>query len=162
MNFVPPGNRTIAKIILSGDWFSTTGLLQSFQTPKMCHLWLISLCEKNALYIKFLLVSYPHFLKISFNLTKCGLSYGFKRDPRPFSEFTQVWTILSLIASKNGFWRLTLIDWKSKVDWKVKLFPIEFPVYQWQPPKSILEAVNDKMVQTCVNSENGLRSRLKP
>ena len=24
-----------------------TGLLQSFQTPKKCHLWLISKCEKN-------------------------------------------------------------------------------------------------------------------
>ena len=64
------------------------------------------------------------------DLTKYGLSYSFKGDMRPFSEFTQVWTILSLIASKNGFWRLPLIDWKSKVDWKVKLFPIEFPVYQ--------------------------------
>ena len=87
--------------------------------------WLVYL-KKNVLNIKFLLVSYPHFLKISFNLTKCGLSYGFKRDLRPFSEFTQVWTILSLTASKNGYWRLPLIDWRSKVDWKVKLFPIEF------------------------------------
>ena len=28
-----------------------TWLLQSFQTPKMCHLWLISLCEKKLHYI---------------------------------------------------------------------------------------------------------------
>ena len=82
------------------EYFTYTGLLQSFHTPKMCHLWLINLYEKNALHIKFLLVLYPHFLKISFNLTKCGLSYRFKRDPRPFSEFTQVWIILSLTDSK--------------------------------------------------------------
>ena len=51
----------------------TTGLLQSFQTPKLCHLWLISLCEKIALNMKFLLVSYPHFQKISFKFTKLPL-----------------------------------------------------------------------------------------
>ena len=28
---------------------TTTGLLQSFHTPKMCHLWLIGLCEKNCI-----------------------------------------------------------------------------------------------------------------
>ena len=40
----------------------------------------------------------------------------------------------------------------------MKLFQIALPVYQWQPPNSILEAYNDKMIQTCVSSENGLRS----
>ena len=99
--------------------------------------WLVYVKKIYILHIKFLLVSYPYFLKISFNLTKCGLSYGFKRDSRPFSEFTLVWTISWLIVSKNEFWRLPLIDWKSKVDWKVKLFPIECPVYQWQPPRCI-------------------------
>ena len=71
--------------------------------------WLVYV-KKKALYIKFLLVSYPHFLNISFNLTKCGLSYGFKHDPRPFSEFTQVWTILSLTASKMDFGGCHCID----------------------------------------------------
>ena len=27
-----------------------TGLLQSFHTPKMCHLWTIGLCENNLQY----------------------------------------------------------------------------------------------------------------
>ena len=31
-----------------------------------------------------------------------------KRDLRPFLEFTRGWTILSLTASKNAFWRLPL------------------------------------------------------
>ena len=33
------------------------------------------------------------FLKISFKLTKCGLSYSLKCNPRPFSECTRVCTI---------------------------------------------------------------------
>ena len=37
--------------IPKGKIFLITGLLQSFQTPKMCHLWLISLCEKKLHYI---------------------------------------------------------------------------------------------------------------
>ena len=65
---------------------------------------------KIALSSKFWLVSYTHFLKISFKLINWGLSYSLKRDPRPFSECTQVCTILSLTASKNAFWRLPLID----------------------------------------------------
>ena len=73
------------------------------RAPIMYHLWLISYVKKITLYIKFLLVSYSHFLKISFNLAKCGLSYGFKHDLRPFSKFTQVWNILSLTASKMDF-----------------------------------------------------------
>ena len=92
---------------------------------------------KIALDGKFSLISWPHFLKISFKLIKCGLSYSLKRDPRPFSEFTQVWTIFSLTASINAFWRLPWIDWRFNVDWKVKSSPIEYPVYQWQPPKCI-------------------------
>ena len=92
---------------------------------------------KIALKSKFWLVSYPHFLKISFKLILCGLSYSLKRDPRPFSEFTQVWTILSLTASKNAFWRLPLIDWT--LNWGQFHFSIkiEFPDNQWQPPKCI-------------------------
>ena len=116
---------------------------------------------KIALNIKFQLVSYPHFLKISFKLIKCGLSYSLKRDPRPFSEFTQVWTILSLTASKNAFWRLPLIDWTFIWGQFHLSINIEFPDNQWWPPKCILEAVNDEMVQTCVNSENGLGSHCR-
>ena len=92
---------------------------------------------KIALKSKFWLVSYPHFLKISFKLILCGLSYSLKRDPRPFSEITWVWTFFSLTASKNAFWRLPLIDWRFNVDWKVKLSQIKCPVYQWQPSKCI-------------------------
>ena len=85
--------------------YYTTGLLQSFQTPKMCHLWLISSCEKKiALHIKSLMISYPHFLKMSFNLTKCGLSYGFKHDLRPFSECLYHFILDSL---QNPFLRLS-------------------------------------------------------
>ena len=97
-----------------------------------CFMW-----KYFALKIKFLLVSYPHFLKISFKLTKCGLSYSLKCDLRPVSEFTQVWTILS--------WNLEAANDRLKIQLgTISLFKnIEFPVYQWQPPKSILEAVND-------------------
>ena len=116
---------------------------------------------KIALNIKFQLVSYPHFLKISFKLIKCGLSYSLKRDPRPFSEFTQVWTILSLTASKNAFRRLPLIDWTFIWGQFHLSINIEFPDNQWWLPKCILEAVNDEMVQTCVNSENGLGSHCR-
>ena len=49
------------------------------------------------------MVSFPHFLKVSFKLIKCSLSYSLQCDPRPFSEFTQVWTISSLTASKMHF-----------------------------------------------------------
>ena len=83
------------------------------------------------------MVSCPHFLKTLFKLVKYGLSYSLKRDPRLFSKFTKVCTILSLTASKNAFWRLLLIVWKFNLDWKVKLSPFECPVYQWQPPKCI-------------------------
>ena len=38
-----------------------TGLLQSFQTPKMCHLWLISLCEKNCIENQILIGIIPTF-----------------------------------------------------------------------------------------------------
>ena len=62
---------------------------------------------------------------------------------------------------QNGFWRLPLINWKFNWGQFHLSINIEFPVYQWQPPKSILEVVNDKMVQNCVNSENGLGSCLK-
>ena len=44
-------------------------------------------------------------------MNKCGLSYSLKHDPRPFSEYTKVFTILSLTASKNALRRLPLIDW---------------------------------------------------
>ena len=92
---------------------------------------------KIALKNKFQLVSYIHFLKNSFKLIKCGLSYSLKRDPRPFSEFTQVWTIFSLTASINAFWSLPLIALRFNVDWKVELSPMECPIYQWQSPKYI-------------------------
>ena len=36
------------------------------------------------------MVSWPHFLKISFTLINCGLSYSLKRDPRPSLECTKV------------------------------------------------------------------------
>ena len=34
-NFVPPGNRTIAKIILFGDWFSTKIAIYDFLISKV-------------------------------------------------------------------------------------------------------------------------------
>ena len=79
--------------------------------------------SKTAGNCKFQLVSYAHFLKISFKINKCGLSYSLKRDSRPFSKFTKVRTILSLTASKNAFWRLPLIDWTFQFHWG-----------QFQPP----------------------------
>ena len=121
--------------------------------------WFMSI--QIALNIKFWLVSYPHFLKISFKLTKCGLGYSLKRDQRPFSECTQVWTILALTVSKNGFWRLQLIDWTFILGQFHLSINIEFPGNQWRLQNAFLEAVNDKMVQTCVNSENGLGSRFR-
>ena len=91
------------------------------------NLWLILVhVIKNCIKYQILIGTiYPHFLKISFRLIKVGLSYSLKRDPRPFSEFTQFWTILSLTASKNAFLRLLLIVLKFNLDWKVKLSPIE-------------------------------------
>ena len=87
--------------------------------------WFMSV--KIAVNCKFQLVSWPHFLKISFKLINCGLSYSLKRDPRPFSECTKVGTILSLTASKNAFWRLPLIDWTFNWGQFHLSIKIEFP-----------------------------------
>ena len=38
-----------------------TGLLQSFQTPKMCHFWLISKCERNCIKYQILIGIIPTF-----------------------------------------------------------------------------------------------------
>ena len=92
---------------------------------------------KIALKSKFWLVSYPHFLKISFKLILCGLSYSLKRDPRPFSEITRVWTIFSLTASKNALWRVPLIDWTFDLGQFYLSINIEFSNNQWRPPKCI-------------------------
>ena len=45
---------------------------------------------------------------------------------------------------QNGFWRVSLIDWTFSWGQVHLCINVEFPVYQWQPLKSILEAVNDK------------------
>ena len=92
---------------------------------------------KIALNNKFWLVSYPHFIKISFKLIKCGLSNSLKRDLRPFSEFTRVWTIFTFTASKNELWRLPLIDWRFHWGQFYLSINIESKSYQWQPPKCI-------------------------
>ena len=119
---------------------------------------LIGLCEKNALKIKFLLVSCPHFLKSSFKLFKYGLSYSLKLDPRPFLEFTRVWTILSLIASKMDFWGCHWLTRNSIGDnspfnqlWISSLSMAASKIHS-------LEAINDEMVQTRVNFDNVLIS----
>ena len=85
---------------------------------------------KIALDGKFSLISWPHFLKISFKLIKCGLSYSLKGDPRPFSKCIKVCTILSLKASKNAFWRLPLIDGTFNWEQFYLSINIETPVYQ--------------------------------
>ena len=51
---------------------TSTGLLQSFHTPKMYHLWLISLCEKNC-------ITYQIFI---------GIIPTFSEN---FIQFNQVW-----------------------------------------------------------------------
>ena len=116
---------------------------------------------KIALNSKFWLVSYPHFLKISLKLIKCGLSYSLKCDPRPFSEFTKVCTILSLTASKNAFWRQSLFIWKFNLDWKVICPQFNVQSINGSLQNAFLEAVNDKMVATLVHSENGLGSHFR-
>ena len=87
------------------------------------------------------MVSYPHFLKISFKLIKWGLSYSLKRDPRPFSKSTKVAPFyplsMALTASKNAFWRLLLINWTFNWGQFHLSIKIEFPDNQWQPPKLI-------------------------
>ena len=104
----------------------------SFHKHKLCCLCIIASCEKNGKIIKILLASYPHFLKNLFKSIKRGLSYTFKRDPRLFSEFIQVWTISIIDSLQNGFWRLSLIDWKFNIDWR------------WNCPQLNFQSISDK------------------
>ena len=61
--------------------FPYRAIITNFQTLKMCHLWLIhSFDQAIAVKSQFVLVSEPHFLKISF--TKNGFSYSLKWDQR--------------------------------------------------------------------------------
>ena len=115
----------------------TTGWQQSFHT-----IW-IWICgsrvhkNKNCRKWQILIVLYKHFLKISFKLIKCGLSYSLKRDPRSLSKCTKVGTILSLTASKKAFWRLPLIDWTFNWGQFYLSIKIELPDNQRQPPNCI-------------------------
>ena len=104
------------------------------------------------------MVSFPHFLKVSFKLIKCSLSYSLQCDPRPFSEFTQVWTISSLTASKMHFGGHHWLSGNSMLIERWNCPQMNVQSINGSLRNAFLEAVNDKMVQTCVNSENGLKS----
>ena len=105
-------------------------LLQSFHTPKVCYLWLISLCAKNC-------ITYQIFI---------GIIPTFSEN---FIQFNQVWpqlqlqtwseAILRIYTSldhfiidslQNGFWRLPLIDRKFWEQFHLSI-NFGFPVYQW-------------------------------
>ena len=81
--------------VCTGGWTIKFSYTQNVAFVDHYFMW-----NKIALKTKLLLVSYPHFLKSPFKLTKCGLSYGFKRDLGPFSEFTRIWTAFIIDSPK--------------------------------------------------------------
>ena len=66
--------------------YNTTGLFISFHTLEMSCFWWTStfFCENT----KWKKVSYPHYLKIVIKLSKHGLSYSLKSNPRSISKIT--------------------------------------------------------------------------
>ena len=67
----------------------STGLVISFQTLEMSCLWWTG--SSQCFFVKIpneKKISSPHYLKISSKLSKHGLSYSLKRDPRSISKIT--------------------------------------------------------------------------
>ena len=146
--------------VVFSEYLNFTGLLQSFQTSKLCHLWLISLREKNCIKYQILIGIIPTF---SENFIQINQVWPQLQPQRWSQAILKIYTSLDHFRQppKMDFGgchdRLEIQSWlKGEIvpNWISRLS-------QWQPPKYVLEAVNDKMVQTHVNSENCLGSCLK-